>query len=294
MLISVIIPSYNYRQYLKEALESVVRQSFQDFEIIIVDDGSQPEVYQFVEGLAKCDSRIRICTHPDRANRGLSETIQLGIKNSRGKWIAVLEADDIWAMDCLSARKGCMNEDVSIVVNNIYSIVSKGCSDAWFNSYVPRVMLELALLRTKKKQIDLFQSMLWENMFPTFSSVMFRKELAEKVNWNCPVKGWVDWYVWAQMCRFGAVAYCPQKLTGWRIHQDSQNRKKEGIRTYLRQYSCFRESLYFELRKTSLETTTIDPLKLPFFIPLGRRAFLSAKQIGFQAFLKSVLKRLNS
>lgn len=91
MLVSVIIPSYNYRQYLKEAVDSVLSQIFSDYEIIIVDDGSKPEVYQFVKKIAEQNTRIQLYSHPGRKNKGLAEPLQLGIKKVKANGLLFLK-----------------------------------------------------------------------------------------------------------------------------------------------------------------------------------------------------------
>ena len=292
MLVSVIIPSYNYKKYLVEAVNSVLSQTFNDYEIIIVDDGSKPEVYQFVEEVVAQNSRIQLFTHPGRQNKGLAATLQVGIKECNGDWIAILEADDLWSQDCLKKRVQSISEDTSIVVNNIEPLLSAGVSDKWFTSYVPRVMSQMKSRQRKSSFFQVMDLMMWENIFPTFSAVMFRKELAEKINWASPVRGWTDWFVWAQMCQDAKVSFCPDKLTRWRLHDDSQNSKKAGLKTYLQEYSSFRKALYDELKKNGQHDSRIALLRLPSLIPLGRRAFLSVKQIGIKNFLESVFQRL--
>lgn len=292
MKISVIIPSYNYREYLKSAVDSVLSQTFNDFELIIIDDGSEEEVYQFVKSISQLDGRIRFFSHPGRINKGLAATLQLGIQKSHGEWIAVLEADDLWTDNCLEKRVEFMSKETDIIVNDITSITEKGVSENWFKSYIPRVMTKIRKKQKKSRICNLFDLMLWENIFPTFSAVMFRKEAADKVNWDSPVRGWTDWFVWAQMCQDAKVSFCPKKLTCWRLHDDSQNSKKAGLKNYLQEYSSFRKALYDELKKNGRHDSRIALLRLPSLIPLGRRAFLSAKQIGIKNFLESVFQRL--
>ena len=292
MKVSVIIPSYNYQQLLEEAVESVLSQTFKDFEVIIVDDGSKPEVYQFVKELAERNALIQLCSHPGRINKGLAATLQLGIEKSKGDWVAILEADDLWSRDCLEKRVQLISQENAVIVNNIKPILTEGASDKWFNSYVPRVMGKIKAKQEEQSLFQVFELMMWENVFPTFSAVMFRKNLAQRVNWNAPVSGWTDWFVWAQMSQDAKVSYCSDKLTYWRLHSDSQNSKKAGLKTYLQEYSSFRKALYDELKKNGRYDSRIALLRLPSLIPLGRRAFLSVKQIGIKNFLESVFQRL--
>jgi len=90
-LLSVIVPCYNYGHYLNEALESLYEQTFQNFEIIIVNDGSTEEAtLKILERLEK-KPKLKIL---HQQNQGLSATRNNGIKTARGKYICCLDADD--------------------------------------------------------------------------------------------------------------------------------------------------------------------------------------------------------
>jgi glycosyltransferase involved in cell wall biosynthesis len=88
--ISVIIPVYNSSEYILEALDSVFAQSFKDFEVIVVDDGSTDDTRQKIQNYSH---KIRYFY---QENGGPSKARNLGIRESTGKYIAFLDADDVW------------------------------------------------------------------------------------------------------------------------------------------------------------------------------------------------------
>jgi glycosyltransferase involved in cell wall biosynthesis len=88
---SVVIPLYNKETFIEETLKSVLNQSFQDFEVIIVDDGSTDESFERTNKFK--DSRIKIY---HQNNQGLSSARNTGIKNANSDFIAFLDADDLW------------------------------------------------------------------------------------------------------------------------------------------------------------------------------------------------------
>ncbi len=98
MKISVIIPVYNVGQYLDACIDSVLCQTFQDFEIIAINDGSTDNSLEILE---KYQKKIRIFT---QENAGLSKVLNLGISKSLGEYIAFLDGDDLWVKDKLEKQ----------------------------------------------------------------------------------------------------------------------------------------------------------------------------------------------
>lgn len=91
-LISVVLPAYNCEKYISKAVESILCQTYEDFELIIIDDGSTDNTLSILNRFANLDARIKLVS---RANKGLVNTLNEGISLSRGKWIARMDGDDI-------------------------------------------------------------------------------------------------------------------------------------------------------------------------------------------------------
>ena len=92
--VSVVIITYNRARFLPEAIESVIAQSFTDWELIVVDDASTDNTKGVVEKYSSVDSRIKYYRNPENLN--ISKSRNRGIELSKGKYIAVLDSDDIW------------------------------------------------------------------------------------------------------------------------------------------------------------------------------------------------------
>jgi glycosyltransferase involved in cell wall biosynthesis len=99
-LISVVLPAYNAAEYIAQAIESVIRQSWTDWELIIVNDGSRDNTNDIIVSFLK-DERIRLVT---QENGGVSRARNRGIQLARGNWIAFLDADDIWLPEKLKKQ----------------------------------------------------------------------------------------------------------------------------------------------------------------------------------------------
>ena len=105
--VSVIIPVYNNVRYLGEALESVLKQSFTNYEIIIVDDGSTEDIAGSLQKYLRAYDTIR---YVRQENKGPGPARNTGIRLAKGKWIAFLDADDVWVADKLEKQVAYVKE----------------------------------------------------------------------------------------------------------------------------------------------------------------------------------------
>ena len=92
--ISVIVPVYNVENYLKAAVQSVLEQSFTDWELILVDDGSRDRSLELARGFARSDARIRVIALEENTPGGAGIPCNVALKQARGKYVAFLDADD--------------------------------------------------------------------------------------------------------------------------------------------------------------------------------------------------------
>jgi glycosyltransferase involved in cell wall biosynthesis len=105
-IISVIIPVYNGEKTIKQTIESVLNQTFSNFELIVVNDGSQDSTLKIVSNIQ--DPRIKIFSY---SNAGLSATRNRGISLASGEYISFIDADDVWTRDKLQAQLEALQEN---------------------------------------------------------------------------------------------------------------------------------------------------------------------------------------
>jgi glycosyltransferase involved in cell wall biosynthesis len=106
-MVSVVIPAYNSSQFIAAAVESIQRQTFSDYEIIVVNDGS-PDTPDLETALQPFSSKLHYLR---QENRGPSAARNLGIRNARGRYIAFLDSDDVWLPHHLSEQIGHFGKD---------------------------------------------------------------------------------------------------------------------------------------------------------------------------------------
>jgi glycosyltransferase involved in cell wall biosynthesis len=92
MQISILMPAYNEERFIAQAIESVLAQTWKDFELIILNDGSQDSTLEIAESYARLDSRIRVESHP---NTGIAPTLNKGFALAANEWVAMIQADDL-------------------------------------------------------------------------------------------------------------------------------------------------------------------------------------------------------
>lgn len=126
--ISVVVPIYNSEIYLEKCVQSVLMQSYRNFELILVDDGSRDESGVICDKFAKSDARIRVFHN---SNKGVSTARNFGIDVSTGEWITFLDSDDWLEVDYLEKLiRG--NEENDLVVSYYYAIGwDKWASEPW-------------------------------------------------------------------------------------------------------------------------------------------------------------------
>ena len=96
--VSVIVPFYNSSRTIKATLNSIINQSFKDFECIIINDESNDDSLEIVENFVAFDSRFKLY---NQKKKGVVSARNLGIKKSNGRYITFLDADDLWHKDFL-------------------------------------------------------------------------------------------------------------------------------------------------------------------------------------------------
>jgi glycosyltransferase involved in cell wall biosynthesis len=116
-IVSVIMPAYNVEPYIGDAIRSALAQTYTDFELIVVDDGSKDATAEIVTDLARQDARITLVR---QSNRGLAGARNSGLRASRGEFFALLDSDDLWEPEFLAQQVAILRArpDVDIVTGN--------------------------------------------------------------------------------------------------------------------------------------------------------------------------------
>ena len=221
--VSIITASFNYENFIKETIESVLNQTFKDWEMIIVDDGSSDNSVNVIKEYCQKDSRIKLFTHPNNENRGLGETLKLGIKNSSADYLVFLESDDTISENYIGQKFKIFAQypSVGFLYNNIQFI---GDERYFFNKTMRKINKYWEEHDYPHCISDLLHI---GNYIPTFSCVMLKKDFLTGCDFNPPKMAYLDYWLWAQICTKTDFYYTKEKLTNWRKHGESYIRKDQ-------------------------------------------------------------------
>lgn len=214
--ISVIMACYNSEAWLSESIESILKQTYKDFEFIIIDDGSNDGSSDIIQYYAKHDRRI---IYIQKENSGLADSLNIGIEMSKGKWIARIDCDDISEPNRLEQQLSYAEKDKKIVFVgcNSLNIDENGTILGSYNYPTAHAQL-LSNLKTHKK-------------FPAHSSAFYLSSAVKSINLYRPrVVRSQDWDLWLRLSEIGSLVSCPQQLVRIRQHShqithDDQGRK---------------------------------------------------------------------
>ena len=202
-LVSVLMPVYNGEPYLREAVESILNQSFTDFEFIIIDDGSTDKTPEILKSYA--DPRLVVV---NQANIGVTQSLNKAINMARGQYIARMDADDISLPKRLQMQVEFLEKHPTVGL--------VGTSVIHFDEDGKMIMEKLLL--TESAWIK--EALLSENQL-CHGSVMFRRECIEKVGgYREEFKHIEDYDLWLRIAEHYEVANLAAPLYKWRFNPD--------------------------------------------------------------------------
>lgn len=222
-LVSVVIPTFNRKKMLLEAIDSVVEQTYKNVEIIVIDDGSSDGSGEAVRSLT--DSRIRYYW---KENAGVSSARNYGVEVSNGKYVSFLDSDDVYERFCIEEKIKKANDNPECVV------VGGGCTYFCENE-------DLNLLPTPPRMKITYEDLCIFTAFPGGCCNFFAKKEAflEVGGFSCELKESEDRDLLRRLAQIGGVVSVDRNTVSIRVHPEFRpGRDRKSVFSYREQISA--------------------------------------------------------
>jgi len=226
--VSVIMPCFNHARFVAESANSILGQTEQDLELIIVDDCSSDNSWEVIQAVAQGDQRVRMMRHDQ--NRGASRSRNDGLQAARGEFVGFCDADDIWEPQKLRAQLDLLQQfkEYPVVYCDATIVDETGMptGQRFSQRYSPPL----------NPSGRLFSDLIHQGNFINMQSVLLRRECVDQVGYFDEGIKWVeDWWFWIRISHKHPFRYDPRALARYRVHSKSTNavqKRGYGINRY--------------------------------------------------------------
>ena len=262
-LVSVIIPVYNAERYIETTIRSVLTQTLQDFEIIVLNDGSKDSSGEIIQRLQQEDKRI---IYIPKANSGVSDTRNIGISKASGKYLAFLDADDIWKPDNLAEKINALNET----------------GKKWVFSDLEEIHEKDNMLVVKRENFKPYNIidnlLLWEAVVvpgPCSNIVAERELFADDIRFDTQLSSPADRDICIQLAAKAEPCFLDKKLWLYRLHgQSMTNQNYKAIDEVIYLFRKADERKWFsspKLRRRAFSNANLMMAGMSYYFPSQRK-----------------------
>jgi glycosyltransferase involved in cell wall biosynthesis len=224
-LVSVLMPVYNGEPFLSDAIESILNQSYSEFELIVIDDCSTDKTSEILGGFAQTDQRIQVFRNS--SNLGLTKSLNLGLSRCGGEFIARHDADDLSEPERFECQLAFFKDhpDHGLVGTAVTRIDSHGnIIDQ------PIVIKEVNAVRVLTKGVNPF----------IHGSIMMRKSIVDMVNgYRSEFRYAQDYDLWLRISEIASVGNLSERLYRLRIHQAGISKMKLHVQIQYAALACY-------------------------------------------------------
>lgn len=226
--VSIIVPNYNHAQYLSLRLDSIINQSFSDFEILLLDDCSQDHSAEIIKKYCSVDNRIKAIFNEKNSGSTFKQW-KKGLELARGVYVWIAESDDFAEPGFLSALVKLMDANPQAVLaysnswivdesNLVYGTTADWKNthfntQHWANDYIESGIIELRNYLSKACTIN------------NASAVLFRRSSLNEIGVDDSFRYTGDWVLYIKMSLAGSIAYTSQCLSNYREHSANASKK---------------------------------------------------------------------
>ena len=222
MRVSVVVPAYNAGKYIEETLNSVLSQSFKDFEVIVVDDGSVDDTAEVVKKVVERDSRIKYFYKENQGNGSYARNT--GFQKASGEFITLLDSDDLWPSDRLEKQLRLMLENPNkVIIGNVHRFcVSEQGEKSWLATTT------LPQISGGREEYLQWLSEVPNELMVHFNTLMCKREyLIQYGQWDIDLVTAHDWEAWYRMAEHFEIIHTDEIYQLYRKHDGSCTRSRK-------------------------------------------------------------------
>lgn len=247
--VSIILPVYNGEKYLSETIDSIIEQTFADWEIVAVNDGSTDNsLFVLNKYKAKLESKMKVI---NKENAGVSSARNIAMENSTGEYLAFVDADDIWLPEKLGKQVMILNKnpDVALVYTDMCAIIEG------------KITQIKSIMKKKLYRGNIFEPLFYFNFIP-LSSIVLRKEMIENYgNFDSNYKIIQDYDLLLRIAEDNEIDYVDESLLLYRIHVNNisgnvEMKEKENlelIRKWIQRKPYLADSFRFNMKLVQMD-----------------------------------------
>lgn len=307
--VSVVIPSYNHESYIGDTIQSILAQTYQDFELIIIDDGSSDSSVETIRSILNQFPNHNILLMA-RENVGLCKTLNEGLRVSKGEFFSYIGSDDLWLPQKLELQVEALlstGPEYGACYSNCFLIDDMGKRIGRFSDLYDY------------REGNIYKDLVWNRFVPHSPTNLFRRSVFDQVGGFNEVHAIEDRDLWIRLSRSYKVAYVETPLGAWRSHGNNTGKNIDKMYNYglavldavltddpkfrslekklrasidaSRAYACFAAGLKSEARRSAISSICIKPISiLPWRVLLSSVA--PERLLDFLRLIKQFKKKV--
>lgn len=224
-MVSIVMPCYNGEDFIKETIDSVLKQTYTNWELLVIDDGSKDDSPSIVNKYASDDSRIKLIK---QQNAGSAVARNNGIRHSKGQYLALLDSDDVWLPGFLKSQIKFIRQKDAVCVCSSYSRIDEQSND------ILKPVISKPIITSKDMQsIDYVGCLTGLYDQSKYGKMYLKEELNSLLD---------DYAFWISVIALEGVAYGnPKILAKYRVRKNSLTSKKTKL--IAKHYKFYRKQL---------------------------------------------------
>lgn len=273
ILVSVGIALYNHEKYIVKCLESIVKQSYKNIELIVIDDGSPDNSFEVAKNYLDNQDYNKNYKIITRSNKGMCNTLNEIAQIAKGKYISFIGSDDYWMLNKIEEQVEFLedNSDITLVHSNSIK-VDKNDKEIGFLDY-----------SSKKNEGNLFESIIYGKGGINTPSHLYRTEIYKMIGYYDSSLKFEDTDFWLRLTKRYKVGYINKNHTFYRWHNENLSGSKNILKFYNE-----------ELVKIYEKNIDDENLKKYAVLKMYRKSFLRAlRTFEYKYFFKFLYKYIN-